>query len=222
MTPLIRELITLDERLALDCMWFDIGTVPRYEFQWSHLPGSRLPFIKCAIVGRDLIGHKFLIIATQYESNHAVIFVSAWALMPDHYTKTPMFMLLLEPSGCRVESVADEEPVTREQVAPIVGALVAFLDRAHPVGYRAAVKRNSILNRQRAAKGKPPIAYDWHTVTIAPPTPKAEPQGGHHASPRQHDRRGHFRTLRSGKRVFVRQCVVGKANHGAVFKDYKV
>lgn len=219
MTPLIRELIALDERLALDCMWFDIGTVPHYNFEWRKMTDARLPFVKCAIVGRDINNHKFLIIATQYASNQTILFISAWSLLPDRYIKTPLFMLHLAEG--RVESTDDEEPITREQAAPIVGAIADFLAKTHPCGYRAEVKRNSILNRQRAAKGKPPIAYDWHTVAIEPPQPKSAPQGGHHASPRQHDRRGHFRNTRSGKRVFVRQCVVGKADRGAVFKDYQ-
>ena len=77
------------------------------------------------------------------------------------------------------------------------------------------------MNRKRMMKGKRPL-FVWHTVTIGP---RPEPQGskgGTHASPRLHDRRGHWRTTASGKRVWVRDCKVGDASKGVVFKDYKI
>ena len=51
----------------------------------------------------------------------------------------------------------------------------------------------------------------------------ATPQtGGSHASPRWHIRRGHWRSLADGRRVFVRACEVGDATRGGVVKDYQV
>lgn len=46
--------------------------------------------------------------------------------------------------------------------------------------------------------------------------------GGTHASPRWHIRRGHWRTLANGRRVFVRECEVGDQSRGAVMKDYRL
>lgn len=69
--------------------------------------------------------------------------------------------------------------------------------------------RKSLINSKRAAKGLGPVLFDWHTVTIEPPKPKAQSQGGTHASPRLHDRRGHWRRYPSGK-------------VGWVFKDYRI
>ena len=51
MTPLVKEMVSLDPEVALSCIWFDMGILPRYTFAWSELPGNRLPFEKCAIVG---------------------------------------------------------------------------------------------------------------------------------------------------------------------------
>lgn len=34
--------------------------------------------------------------------------------------------------------------------------------------------------------------------------------------------RGHWRIHPSGKKVWVKECKVGNAAHGAVFKDYKI
>ena len=49
----------------------------------------------------------------------------------------------------------------------------------------------------------------------------AAPRGSH-ASPRWHIRRGHWRQLADGRRVFVRECEVGDASRGGVGKDYRV
>lgn len=47
-------------------------------------------------------------------------------------------------------------------------------------------------------------------------------QGGTHASPRWHIRRGHWRTLPNGRRTFVRECQVGSSTTGGVIKEYRV
>ncbi|MFN4014753.1 MAG: hypothetical protein ACK4JB_05435 [Reyranella sp.] len=46
--------------------------------------------------------------------------------------------------------------------------------------------------------------------------------GGSHASPRWHIRRGHWRGLPDGRRVFVRACEVGDVARGGVVKDYRI
>lgn len=218
MTPLVREMVAMDADTAMSFTWFDIGTLPRFEFAWSELPGSRLPFDRCAIVGRDSRGDKFLVLAEHAEES--VILLAALAFTASHYTRTPNFALYMEPHGCKIASVEGEEDVTKERAAPIVGILAEFLRAANPVGYRATEKRNSPTNMRRAEKGKPPLIYDWHTVTIEPAKPKCDHLGGTHARPRQHERRGHWRRCASGKLVWVRHCIVGDPARGAVFKDY--
>jgi len=66
--------------------------------------------------------------------------------------------------------------------------------------------------------------WTWHQVEIVPErlVRRATPQGGSHASPRWHIRRGHWRQLADGRRVFVRECEVGDATRGGVLKDYIV
>jgi hypothetical protein len=46
--------------------------------------------------------------------------------------------------------------------------------------------------------------------------------GGTHASPRWHIRRGHWRRLGDGRRVFVRECEVGDRSRGGIVKDYRL
>jgi hypothetical protein len=45
---------------------------------------------------------------------------------------------------------------------------------------------------------------------------------GTHASPRWHVRRGHWRQLADGRRIFVRECEVGDPSRGGVLKDYRL
>lgn len=46
--------------------------------------------------------------------------------------------------------------------------------------------------------------------------------GSTKASPRAHERRGHFRTLASGKIISIRPTLVGDPSRGAILKDYRV
>lgn len=222
MTPLIKELVALDAEVAMLHTWFDLGQLQRFEFRWGDLPGARLPFEHCAICCRDKNGSKLLILASQ--ADDTAILLCSFKLLPDHYRKSPMFAVVMdaEKGGCYIAGVEGENEVSKEQAAPIVGVLAEFLKAVHPIGYRAAAKPNSLTNQRRAARGKAPLIYDWHTVTIEPATPKGEVLGGTHASPRQHERRGHWRNLADGRRVWVRHCIVGNAALGTIFKDYEV
>lgn len=78
-------------------------------------------------------------------------------------------------------------------------------------------------NPKRIAKGKKPL-FSWTTVQItppAPPTPSPSNLGGTHASPRLHDRRGHYRRYKTGKVAWVKTHRVGDARKGIVFHDYE-
>lgn len=80
------------------------------------------------------------------------------------------------------------------------------------------------LNKKRLSRGKPPL-YEYTILDIDPMRPQAArnpSQGGTHASPRFHLRRGHLRRLRSGKVVHVRATSVGDATRGTVGKDYRI
>lgn len=102
--------------------------------------------------------------------------------------------------------------------ANTVRSLIGLCIKSKAVAYKPVANPK---NASRIAKGKKPL-FDWTTVEITPVRYKNTPLGGTHASPRQHDRRGFFRTMKSGKRVWVRQTKVGKASNGIIFHDYKV
>lgn len=77
------------------------------------------------------------------------------------------------------------------------------------------------LNRKRAKAGKVPIFEHRTLVLSGGGGSKGAPNGGTHASPRVHLRRGHIRRL-PGKTVWVQACVVGDKSRGVVSKDYAV
>ena len=138
------------------------------------------------------------------------------------YNKHPGFTYIRTDEGPRIASI-EENPHGAAAARGVLGAIGQWLMSLTPQtqAYRAK-ERPSLINSKRRAKGKPPALFDWHTVVIAPPPEPGPPKGGTHASPRLHDRRGHWRKHPSGKQVWVKACKVGDAAKGVIFKDYKI
>lgn len=89
---------------------------------------------------------------------------------------------------------------------------VATVDNAVPAA----------LNKKRAKAGKfPVVEHKTLVIRLDAQRNANKDQGGTHASPRVHLRRGHVRKMESGRRVWVQACVVG-SKHGMVLKDYKI
>lgn len=78
--------------------------------------------------------------------------------------------------------------------------------------------------RRRKLERAGVTGWNWAMVSVDPGQvkPKSPSLGGTHASPRWHIRRGHWRSLADGRRVFVRECQVGDMSRGGVVKDYEV
>lgn len=84
---------------------------------------------------------------------------------------------------------------------------------------------SSVRAKLGQAKKLPKSFYEIRRVVIgdAPKIIKGEYKGGTHASPRWHERRGYWRTMKkTGKVVWVRACEVGQKSDGMVYKDYEV
>lgn len=75
------------------------------------------------------------------------------------------------------------------------------------------------LNKKRCKNGKEPYDSYW-VLDILKEEHERVVNGGSHASPRQHFRRGHLRRLQNGDVVWVRHCLVGNRNIGVVNKSY--
>lgn len=219
MTPLIQKAVRLISEPE-SIMWFDVGLMdewPRYSPTEMELI-LNLPFSKNAIVGVSSTGENFILYLAQGVDS---VSCSISTIERANEFTVPLVYIKTD-EGLRYYS--EIKPVDKEYARLILGIVYATLMKLYGRKYEAykPVVLDTPINRKRVAKGKRPI-FDWHTVTIGPWASKAEPQGGTHASPRLHDRRGHWRTIKpSGKRVWVKPCKVGDASKGMVFKDYRV
>ena len=114
-------------------------------------------------------------------------------------------------------------PEDRNKYAEVIAAIVwrslAILSQAGVVAERTV----SRVHRPKLA-GAGIRGWTWHQVDIVPErlVRTSEQQGGTHASPRWHIRRGHWRQFADGRRVFVRACEVGDPARGGVIKDYVI
>lgn len=88
------------------------------------------------------------------------------------------------------------------------------------VNYQDASQKNA----KRIKEGKLPI-YETKMLVVdtkASVSGKGEYQGGAHASPRQHLRRGHIRRHPSAGNIWIQSCVVGDSTKGTINKQYAV
>lgn len=77
------------------------------------------------------------------------------------------------------------------------------------------------LNKKRCKNDKEPYDSYW-VLDILKEEHERVVNGGSHASPRQHFRRGHLRRLQNGDVVWVRHCLVGNKEQGVVNKSYSI
>lgn len=217
MTPLITEMV----RLAPDpeqYNWFDVSALPQEQLvNLDVVNETPLPYKQCAVCGvQD--NEKWLMILRQ-EGN--IVAYIGWTMNASGYAKHPAFTYSRTPEGtvCHtIENTNVDTQVTRSLLAS-VGAWLQSLSPETVAHFPVAKK--SLINSKRAARGKGPILFDWHTVKIEPPK-RSVPMGGTHASPRRHQCRGHWRKHPTKGRVWIKDHWRGDAALGTVFKDYKV
>ena len=79
------------------------------------------------------------------------------------------------------------------------------------------------VNQKKLRKNKAPV-IEFRLISITGKEQPKTPSTTHetHASPRQHWRRGHWRTYKSGKRAWVEPMLVGDEANGKIIKDYAV
>lgn len=221
MTPLIKEMVGYTPE-AETFMWFGIGKLPIEEMRFLADGDvlTHIPFHKTVVCCIDSDGDKCML--TLIGGNGSVA-AAGFVLSPTSYQMVNAFAYVDTPEGLRLLPANEgDAPPSREQCYSVLCTIKHFLDLVdqQAVAYLPQTKR-SLINDKRKAKGKSPLLYDWNTVVIGPPEPKSERLGGTHASPRRHQTRGHWRTYKSGKRGWVKECWRGDASKGSVFKDYK-
>lgn len=227
MTPLIRDWVKSYVAAGGDPaagVWFDIsGALHRSDVQAVKLTmmQARPPFDRCYVVcsgKKEHIEHKVQMKVAGSNPQEG-IFVNAQVCVGNgppvglgHFKYAIRDGVVLLDDGM---SNATNMQMIMRALALWYGSLSQGGE-----GYQPQVKQ-CYTSKRLQAKGKAPL-YSWHTVKVEPPKPKQEHQGGTHASPRLHDRRGHLRRLKNGKTCWVKPCKVGDASKGAVFKDYEV
>lgn len=151
----------------------------------------------------------------------AVLINSYSDLTESHLHVRPDFKKTFETKPADIKEMFR---VLRETVMmkPVLSVVVlnhrASVSCSQLQAYRG-IDNKPYINKKRRAKDRPPI-YDWVTVELAPSAPRKEHQGGTHASPARHERRGHFRKYPSGKVAWVRPTWVGSIERGLIVHDY--
>ena len=220
MTPLVQRMakITPD---AHKFMWFDIGHIPYTEVEFT-LNGevlSHMPFECTAVCGTDADGWQFVL--TLFGSGDSVA-VGGWALGDGQKHLLTPFAFLNQDGGVRLVPSRGAPLPPRDKCLRSLAIIDHFArSLSRPSEAYGAAPEQTFINRVRMKKGKAALSYEWRTVKVEPPAPKTEPRGGTHASPRLHDRRGHWR-VRNGRKHWVRACVVGDPDKGVVEKDYRI
>lgn len=231
MTPLIRSMVHSVVETGQDpteLHWFDAtGCLDdREEVQQDPLHTMRPPFEKCMVCWEGKTTNHvrmemhMVTVGTNPEEG---IVLSVW--MAPHGSKPvalPLIVYVVDGGLVRYGPVDESEPIDERRAQMVLGFMSAWLRSMsrRAESYVPSVK-STFTNRRKIEQGKPPT-YDWRTVVIEPVQAKQEHQGGTHASPRLHDRRGHLRRLRSGKNVWIKACKVGDASRGVVFHDYRL
>lgn len=219
MTPLVKEMVSIAADFAEEMHWFDYGVIQEGEdVNLDAVNDSPIPYDSCAVCGVTTDGVKWLILLRQCEN---VVAVAAWNLRTNGYSKHPGFTYSRTYEGLRIATIEENHQgmdAARGVLAAIGQWLLSLTPQTQAYTPNAMP---SLINSKRKAKGKPPALFDWHTVTIGSRAEKGQAKGGTHASPRLHDRRGHWRNHPTGKRVWVNPCKVGDASKGVIFKDYK-
>lgn len=229
MTPLVRETVQMVARHGLDPIemhWFDATGCFQDQSEEAQMPllEHRPPFQRCMVCweGKSRNHQRmrmWLLIAGDDPEDGIVL--TAWRQpINQPPVPSPVMVYLIDDGHIRYGPVNEQATMDKTEAEMLLGFMSAWYESLarRSEAYLPTVAK-TFTNRRKIAQGKVP-AYGWTTVTIEPSKPRSAPQGGTHASPRQHDRRGHLRRLKSGRNVWVKPCKVGDLSKGVVWHDY--
>ncbi len=213
-------------KLPSDAIWFDISDayIPEGVRGIKNLLECRPPFARCVVVANVPGANDFLIMVSGDDPELGIYIGVTTGILTDTPYMYPKIVYKVEGgavSWCCVDANDHLEDSEGENILKSVGFWYGAL-RADNRGYKPFVEQ-TFTNKRKIREGKKP-ALSWTVVTIGDISIRRQSGqgGGTHASPRAHERRGHLRTLSSGKTVWVRQCKVGKAENGTVNHVYRV
>ena len=226
-TPLVQKMMALFDD-PTEYHWFDAsgGFKDHDSIGQEPLLNYKPPFEKCMVawqgIGRSGLMMEMLMLVAGTDPEEGIL-LSVWRIPArSKAVKSPVVVYLIDDGLVRYGATDDADPIADSEAAMILGFCSAWLgSMSRKCDVYIPSVRQTFTNKRKIEAGKRPT-YDWRTIVIEPAKPKAQHQGGTHASPRSHDRRGHLRRLRNGGQVWVRDCRVGDASKGAVFHDYEV
>lgn len=230
-TQLVRDTMKMIASGGFDPVemhWFDATGCFQDQSEESQSPlhNSRPPFQKCMVCwegqSRNHQRMRMFMLVAGDDPEEGIV-LTVWRQPCNQPpTSSPIMVYVIDDGQIRYGPTEEGVTMDRTEAEMILGFTSAWyesLSRRTEV-YIPSVAQ-TFTNKRKIAQGKLPT-YDWTTVVIKATAPKAEPKGGTHASPRQHDRRGHIRRLRTGKNVWVKPHKVGDAKLGIVFHDYQI
>jgi hypothetical protein len=192
------------------------------EYIFGRLERYKLPYPDCLVLVNG--GHGTQMVYCVSEDTRGIwggvsIYMDGrcWGLVPIHLAGDGHSFAWF-PEDVKAELPAD----LQESNAWVVGPLIRFLDvlASTSTSIRAS-DPGPVVNAKRERKGKSPLV-EYRTVVIGKDDGVLSgPSGGHHASPKLHLRRGHWRALLK-KTVWIKPAVVGDKSRGLVLKDYEV
>ena len=231
MTPLIQSVVRLYAEAGQDptgLQWFDATGCfsDMQEVDQDPLHTMRPPFGSCMVCWEGKTtkyAYQRVQMLTAGDDPEQGIFISVSRFPYGTQPKaSPTLLYKIDGEQIKYGPIDANETIDSREAQMILGFMASWLSSlSRRVESYAPTVKPTFTNKRKIAKGKVPT-YEWRTVVIEPAQSKREHQGGTHASPKQHDRRGHLRRLRSGKNVWVSPCKVGDASKGIVFHDYKL
>jgi hypothetical protein len=232
MTPLMRKILSVyPDNPPEDFKWFDMtGMMPEKgnQMMLDDVEHGHLPFPRCCLIGTDSNGNEYCLFVVENLDERfrwgatGIVFRQGWMENGNRV------LYRIPPIRFDIKSRSLEMPKENQNMDLIsvtvatIAIFVKALERM-PVTAHVPTLVNTFTNKRKLAQGKP-ATYTWTTLDIDPRPivyPK-EHKGGTHASPRFHARRGHWRTTKLGKRVWVKNCSVGNAALGTAFHDYRL
>lgn len=218
MTPLVKAIHKLTGGSVSRCMWFDVGMVRQYD---GPIIPLRIPFDQCAVVCLDTAYNKHLYVFIRGDDE--TVLGSHWTMAPMDWHRSDLFAITIQNGAITYRQVEGLSMPKESEMETAIGVLQIWLSglQTNACDAYEPLPKQTFLNRIKAAEGKPP-SYSWRTVVVTPMAFAKADHGGTHASPRLHERRGHWRSLANGRVVWVRDCLVGDPDKGVVEKDYLV
>jgi hypothetical protein len=220
----LRGLIAAPVYRFTDQEAFDSDVVDRAGRLLSAAP-LRLPHRQVIFEVKDRSPHRRAIVAYVWETGGGVEAALLTRLRDCRQWTDVLVRASFGPNGW-AEVIANPCPGLMAEEHAYFQCLTGMVWRALAILTEASTTIEQTVSRVHRPKlaGAGVRGWAWHQVEIAPERllRNSEPQGGSHASPRWHVRRGHWRQLADGRRVFVRACEVGDPERGGVIKDYIV